>query len=88
MPLRAGAATQGSTRHAAPARPPLAPARSAGLQLRPEAVTRELSVEGSTMVMKFAAVDVRTLRAAVGTFCDLLALATRTLERFGPTAKR
>lgn len=32
----------------------------------------------------FSAVDARTLRAAVGTFYDLLALATRTLEAFGP----
>jgi len=54
------------------------------VQLRPEAVTRELSVEGPTLVLNFAAVDMRTLRAAVGTFCDLLALATRTLEAFGP----
>ncbi len=58
------------------------------MQLRPEAVTRVLSVDGSTMIMQFAAVDVRTLRAAVGTFCDLLALATRTLEAFGHTAKK
>ncbi len=33
---------------------------------------------------KFSAVDARTLRAAVGSFCDLLGLATRTLEAFGP----
>ena len=32
----------------------------------------------------YSAVDARTLRAAVGTFCDLLGLATRTLEAFGP----
>lgn len=32
---------------------------------------------------EFAAVDARTLRAAVGTFCDLLELATRTVEMFG-----
>ena len=31
---------------------------------------------------EFAAADARTLRSAVGTFCDLLALATRTLETF------
>lgn len=43
-------------------------------------------MEGSTLVMNFAAVDMRTLRAAVGTFCDLLGLATRTLEAFGPAA--
>jgi hypothetical protein len=28
-------------------------------------------------------VDARTLRAAVGTFCDMLRLATKTLEVFG-----
>ena len=32
---------------------------------------------------KFSAVDARTLRAAVGTFCDMLRLATKTLEVFG-----
>ncbi|PRW50921.1 hypothetical protein C2E21_5461 [Chlorella sorokiniana] len=55
-------------------------------ELRPEAVTRELRVDGCALVLDFAAVDMRTLRAAVGTFCDLLGLATRTLEAFGPAA--
>lgn len=64
---------------------PLLPSLPA-LQLRPEAVSRELRVDGSALVMDFAAVDMRTLRAAVGTFCDLLGLATRTLEAFGPAA--
>ena len=36
---------------------------------------------------KFNATDVRTLRAAVSTFCDLLALVTRTLEMFGPNSE-
>lgn len=49
-------------------------------------MTRELSVEGSALVLRFAAVDMRTLRAAVCTFCDLLGLASRTLEAFGPGA--
>lgn len=31
----------------------------------------------------FEAVEARLLRAAVGTFLDLLNLATRTLETFG-----
>lgn len=52
-------------------------------ELRPLQVTRNLNVEGKDFVMKFAASDVRTLRAAVSTFCDLLALVTRTLEVFG-----
>jgi hypothetical protein len=29
-------------------------------------------------------VDARTLRAAAGTFCDLLALAAQTMEAFPP----
>ncbi|EFN56580.1 hypothetical protein CHLNCDRAFT_144279 [Chlorella variabilis] len=55
-------------------------------ELRPQAVRRKLSVDGATLVLNFAAIDMRTLRAAVGTFCDLLGLATRTLEAFGPAA--
>lgn len=55
-------------------------------ELRPEAVTRVLAVDGSALVLNFAAVDMRTLRAAVCTFCDLLGLASRTLEAFGPGA--
>jgi len=51
-------------------------------ELRPALVTRKLSVDGCALVMEFAALDVRTLRAAVCTFCDLLGLATRTLEAF------
>lgn len=47
-------------------------------------MTRELSTDGAALVLNFAAVDMRTLRAAVGTFCDLLGLASRTLEAFGP----
>ena len=36
-----------------------------------------------TLCRQFNATDVRTLRAALSTFCDLLALVTRTLELFG-----
>ena len=70
--------------HLPPLSPP--PTPTLMLQLRPEAVTRQLRVDGSALVLDFAAVDMRTLRAAVGTFCDLLGLATRTLEAFGPAA--
>ena len=75
-------------RPAAAARPHLLPLSLPRTrpQLRPEAVSRELLVDGSSLVLNFAAVDMRTLRAAVGTFCDLLGLATRTLEAFGPAA--
>lgn len=53
-------------------------------ELRPDCVHREISTQGNTVVVKFAAVDVRTLRAAAGTFCDLLALACRAIEAFPP----
>jgi EKC/KEOPS complex subunit PCC1/LAGE3 len=53
-------------------------------ELRPEFVNREITVEGTTVILIFEAVDARTLRAAVGTFCDLLRLATETLEAFPP----
>ena len=85
LPLTRTASSLPLCQSAAPVsciRPPNRPP----LQLRPESVTRELTLEGSTLVLNFAAVDMRTLRAAVGTFCDLLGLATRTLEAFGPPA--
>eukprot|EP00891_Asterochloris_glomerata_P006529 jgi/Astpho2/6529/Aster-x0733 len=57
-------------------------------ELRPEQVERKLTTDGKDFVMHFQAVDARTLRAAVGTFCDLLALATRSIEMFGDTRKQ
>jgi len=51
-------------------------------ELRPQQVSRKLTVECSTLVIHFEAVEVRLLRAAVGTFFDLLILATQTLETF------
>ncbi len=46
------------------------------------------SVLAAVCCRHFQAVDARTLRAAVGTFCDLLALATRSIEMFGDTRKQ
>lgn len=57
-------------------------------ELRPDVATRELTVVGDDLVLYFSAVDARTLRASVGTFCDLLALATRTAEAFPPLEPR
>lgn len=53
-------------------------------ELRPDQVSKCLTVEGNALLATFAAADVRTLRAAVGSFCDLLGLATRILEAFKP----
>jgi EKC/KEOPS complex subunit PCC1/LAGE3 len=61
-------------------------AMSVDAELRPDDVKRELSLDGTRMTLAFASNDARMLRAAVGTFYDLLALAVRTLEAFKPTA--
>ncbi|CAK0786080.1 hypothetical protein CVIRNUC_009293 [Coccomyxa viridis] len=53
-------------------------------ELRPQQVTRKLSVQGRSLQIFFSAADAKTLRAAVGTFYDLLGLATRMLEAFAP----
>ncbi len=53
-------------------------------ELRPQFVTREITADGSCLIVRFAAVDLRTLRAASATFCDLLNLSCRTLEVFPP----
>ena len=56
-------------------------------ELRPKEVERTLSTEGPVLVMHFRAKQLRMLRAAVGTFLDLVALATRTLDAFKSTIK-
>lgn len=53
-------------------------------ELRPQFVTRDITADGSSLIVRFAAVDLRTLRAASATFCDLLDLSCRTLEAFPP----
>lgn len=45
-------------------------------------MTKHLSASGTSLHATFSATDLRTLRAAVAAFCDLLALATRTIETF------
>ncbi|KAK9806454.1 hypothetical protein WJX73_009385 [Symbiochloris irregularis] len=52
-------------------------------ELRPAVVSRHLTVEGCKLVTSISATDLRTLRAAVGPYCDLLKLASRVLEAFG-----
>jgi EKC/KEOPS complex subunit PCC1/LAGE3 len=51
-------------------------------EFRPQEVKRTLSLEGSTLRIVFVASNARILRASVGTFLDLLALAVDTLETF------
>jgi tRNA threonylcarbamoyladenosine modification (KEOPS) complex Pcc1 subunit len=54
-------------------------------ELRPQEVARQLRTEGPVLVLTFRAKQMRMLRAAVGTFLDLVALAVRTLEAFQDT---
>ncbi|CAM6091365.1 unnamed protein product [Calypogeia fissa] len=53
-------------------------------ELKPDTVKREMKVEGRRLVIKFTATEARFLRASFSSFMDLLALATRTIEEFGP----
>ncbi|CAD7701300.1 unnamed protein product [Ostreobium quekettii] len=53
-------------------------------ELRTEQVSRELTVDGHKVVIKFEATEARLLRAATGTLLELLSLAAATLERFRP----
>uniref|UniRef100_A0A061QQD6 Polarized growth chromatin-associated controller 1 n=2 Tax=Tetraselmis sp. GSL018 TaxID=582737 RepID=A0A061QQD6_9CHLO len=55
-------------------------------ELHPDQVRRSLSTDGAVLKMQFSATEPKMLRAAVGTFFDLLALATRTYEAFGPVS--
>lgn len=57
-------------------------ALSVDAELRPDDVTRHLQVLGSALHIKFRAKQIRMLRAATGTFLDLVALSVRTLEAF------
>ena len=57
---------------------------SVDAELRPLFVTRQVTADGSCLIARFAAVDLRTLRAASSTFCDLLNLSCKTLEAFPP----
>lgn len=54
-------------------------------ELRPADASRVLRLQGATVAIEFAAREIRTLRASVGTFYDLLGLAVRTLEAFSDT---
>lgn len=53
-------------------------------ELRPEDVIKTFKVSQSTLTIEFAATDARFLRSSVGAMCDLMRLAVRTLEMFGP----
>ena len=57
------------------------------VQLHPECVERSVTRDGKQVIVRFQAVDPRTLRAASGTFMDLLKLASDMVETFGKGSK-
>lgn len=56
-------------------------------ELRPHEVQRAIALQGSDLTVTFQAQDIRTLRAATGTFMDLLGVATLTLGTFRDSLK-
>lgn len=56
-------------------------------ELRPHDVQRTMALNGSSLTIKFKAQDIRMLRAATGTFMDLLGVATLTMETFRDSIK-
>ncbi|KAG0567954.1 hypothetical protein M758_7G171900 [Ceratodon purpureus] len=55
-------------------------------ELQPDKVQREMSVQGARLSVTFTSVEARFLRASFSAFMDLLVLATRTVEQFGPAS--
>mmetsp|Transcript_7948 Transcript_7948/g.9948 ORF Transcript_7948/g.9948 Transcript_7948/m.9948 type:complete len:83 (-) Transcript_7948:537-785(-) len=58
-------------------------ALSADVELQPKKVTRNLTVDGSTMCIKICAVDERMLRIAMSSFFDMALVVVKTLQEFG-----
>lgn len=53
-------------------------------ELQPDKVKRVMSVSDGKLAVHFEAVEARFLRASFSAFVDVLTLATRTIEEFGP----
>eukprot|EP00249_Psilotum_nudum_P005474 c18907_g1_i1 orf=531-866(-) len=54
-------------------------------ELQPDRVHREMTLCGHRLTIKIVAVEARYLRSSLSAFMDMLALATRTIEEFGPS---
>ncbi|KAK4362922.1 hypothetical protein RND71_018163 [Anisodus tanguticus] len=53
-------------------------------ELQPDKVKRHMSVSNGKLSANFEAVEARFLRASFSAFVDVLTLATKTIEEFGP----
>ncbi|KAJ3571104.1 hypothetical protein NP233_g3979 [Leucocoprinus birnbaumii] len=56
-------------------------------ELQPQAVKRELTVDGNKLVAKFDTLTVRLARLTVNAFLENVDLVVRTLENFGEDAE-
>ncbi|XP_041458267.1 EKC/KEOPS complex subunit PCC1-like [Lytechinus variegatus] len=55
---------------------------------RPKEITKNLRVDGATLIVNFSATQARLMRVAVGSFMDFLLLVTQTMEEFGPPVSK
>ncbi|KAM7499786.1 hypothetical protein LguiA_024200 [Lonicera macranthoides] len=53
-------------------------------ELQPDKVKRQMSVSNGKLLIHFEATEARFLRASFSAFVDVLTLATKTIEEFGP----
>ncbi|XP_075104697.1 uncharacterized protein LOC107775663 isoform X1 [Nicotiana tabacum] len=53
-------------------------------ELQPDKVKRHMSVSNGKLSVHFEAVEAIFLRASFSAFVDVLTLATKTIEEFGP----
>ncbi|KAJ8616370.1 hypothetical protein MRB53_035742 [Persea americana] len=53
-------------------------------ELQPDKVKRQMSLSDGKLSVHFEAVEARFLRASFSAFVDILTLATKTIEEFGP----
>lgn len=56
-------------------------------ELQPQAVKRELSVDGNKLIARFDTLTVRLARLTVNAFLENVDLVVRTLENFGEDAE-
>ncbi|XP_062222444.1 uncharacterized protein LOC133921536 [Phragmites australis] len=52
-------------------------------ELQPDKVKREMRLSGRKLVVYFAAVEARFLRASFSAFVDLMVLVTKLVEEYG-----
>ncbi|MCH81349.1 hypothetical protein A2U01_0002135 [Trifolium medium] len=53
-------------------------------ELQPDKVKRLMTVSNGKLLVHFEAIEARFLRASFSAFVDVLTLATKTIEEFGP----